>query len=305
MRNEALGLTGFLDRLRGALDQCEIIYEIIVIDDGSTDHTAALVAALRRADPRIKLARLARNFGKDNALSAGLMLASGDLVVPMDADGQDPPELIGTFIARWEEGYDVVYGVRADRKSDSPLKRVTASNFYRIFNRLSDTAIPNDTGDFRLLDRQVVEALKSLPERNRFMKGLFAWVGYRQIGVAYTRPARQAGLSSWRYWSLWNFALDAITSFSSWPLRMWVYLGLGVSSFAFCYAFVIIARTLILGREAPGYASIMVTLLFFSGVQILAVGVLGEYVGRIYSEVKGRPLYIISQQLGFDPPPFA
>jgi glycosyltransferase involved in cell wall biosynthesis len=300
MFNEAEGLSSFFDRIRVVLDRCQIAYEIICVDDGSRDATAALVQTQRRIDPRVKLIRLARNFGKDNALTAGLAFARGDVVVPIDADLQDPPELIEAFLEQWEAGYDVVYGVRDDRSSDTVLKRMTAGGFYRVFNSLSNTAIPADTGDFRLLDRRVVEALNALPERNRFMKGLFAWVGFEQTGVPYVRPAREAGTSSWRYWKLWNFAIDAITSFSSWPLRMWSYLGLAVSGLAFIYAFAIIVRTLIVGRDAPGYASIMVTLLFFSGLQMLALGVLGEYVGRLYSEIKGRPLYLVSQRLGFD-----
>jgi len=300
MFNEAEGLESFFDRVRIVLDRCKMVYEIVCIDDGSRDATAAIVAAQRRVDPRVKLERLARNFGKDNALTAGLALATGDVVVPIDADLQDPPELIEAFLDKWEQGYDVVYGVRTDRTSDTLFKRVTASCFYKVFNRLSNTSIPYDTGDFRLMDRQVVEAVKALPERNRFMKGLFAWVGYAQIGVPYQRPARSAGQSAWGLWSLWNFALDAITSFSSWPLRIWGYLGSALCSIAFLYAFSIIIRTILIGRDVPGYASIMVTMLFFSGLQMLAVGVLGEYVARIYSEVKGRPLYLISQQLGFD-----
>jgi glycosyltransferase involved in cell wall biosynthesis len=300
MHDEFEALPGFFAAVRPVLDRIGMDWEIVCVDDGSGDATVQGVLAAREADPRIKLARLARNFGKESALSAGLALARGDVVVPIDADLQDPPELIETFVARWEEGYDVVYGVREDRSSDTAAKRATARAFYRVFNALADARIPPDTGDFRLMDRKVVEAVNALPERNRFMKGLFAWVGFNQVGVPYARPPRTQGQSSWRYWKLWNFALDGITSFSSWPLRVWSYLGLGTAVLAFLAAFVLAVWTLVHGSAVRGYPSLMVTLLFFSGLQMLALGVLGEYVSRLYQEVKGRPVYIVSQSFGFD-----
>jgi glycosyltransferase involved in cell wall biosynthesis len=300
MYNEAKCLDRFFAAVRPVLDGLGMDWEIVCVDDGSRDGTAAGVLAAREGEPRIKLARLARNFGKESALSAGLTLARGDVVVPIDADLQDPPELIETFVARWEEGYDVVYGVREDRSSDTALKRTTARLFYRVFNAMADAPIPPDTGDFRLMDRKVVAAVNQLPERNRFMKGLFAWVGFNQLGVPYTRPKREEGQSTWRYWKLWNFALDGITSFSSWPLRMWSYLGLTVAAFAFLAALALVIYTLLNGPTVRGYPSLMVTLLFFSGLQMLAFGVLGEYVSRLYQEVKGRPVYIVSQSFGFD-----
>jgi hypothetical protein len=208
--------------------------------------------------------------------------------------------LIGEFVRLWEAGYDVVYGVRADRSSDSFLKRATAGLFYRVFNGLSDQPIPQSAGDFRLMDRKVIEAVKQLPERNRFMKGLFAWVGFSQIGVPYVRPARAAGESSWGYLKLWKFAIDGITSFSTVPLRVWSVLGLGSAIIAVLAAAALIIRTLVVGRDVPGYASLMVVVLLGFAVQMIAFGVLGEYVGRLYQEVKGRPIYIVSRRAGFD-----
>ena len=222
------------------------------------------------------------------------------MVVPIDADLQDPPELIAEFIARWEDGYDVVYGSRADRSSDTAMKRTSAQLFYRIFNRVSDLDIPESAGDFRLMDRQVVEALKLLPERNRFMKGLFAWVGFRQIAVPYARPERAAGTSSMGYLRLFRFALDGITSFSTAPLRVWSVIGFVSALVALAFAIGIIVRVMIVGREVPGYASLMTVVLFGFAIQMMAFGVLGEYVGRLYQEVKGRPIYVVRARVGFD-----
>ena len=244
--------------------------------------------------------RLARNFGKEAALTAGLEVATGDMVVPLDADLQDPPELIAEFVTLWEQGYDVVYGVRADRSSDTPLKRFTAGMFYRAFNRLSDYPIPASTGDFRLMDRAVVEALKTLPERNRFMKGLFAWVGFRQVGVPYARPARAAGTSTWGYLRLVRFALDGITAFSTAPLRVWTGVGLAAAFVALIAAIAMVIRVLVIGRDVPGYASLMVVVLGGFAVQMIALGVMGEYIGRMYQEVKGRPIYLVRERQGFD-----
>ncbi|MGH6970248.1 MAG: glycosyltransferase family 2 protein, partial [Caulobacteraceae bacterium] len=226
MHDEAEVLGVFFERIGTVLEGLGVEAEIICIDDGSRDATLAGLVERARLDPRVKVIALARNFGKEAALTAGIEAASGDMVAPIDADLQDPPELIAEFLTRWEEGYDVVYGARADRSSDTPMKRTSARLFYRVFNRVADLDIPESAGDFRLMDRQVVEALKLLPERNRFMKGLFAWVGFRQIGVPYARPERAAGTSSWGYLRLWRFALDGITSFSTAPLRIWTGVGL-------------------------------------------------------------------------------
>jgi len=301
MHDEAEVLGAFFERIDAATSALGVDVEIICVDDGSRDGTLAVLLARAAADPRVKIVALARNFGKEAALTAGIDLASGDMVTPIDADLQDPPELIAEFIRRWEEGYDVVYGERADRSSDTAVKRGSAQLFYRVFNRVSHLPIPESAGDFRLMDRQVVDALKLLPERNRFMKGLFAWVGFRQIGVPYVRPARAAGASSMGYLRLLHFAIDGITSFSTAPLRVWTVLGLTGAAAAVGYAAFLIIRTLLVGRDAPGYASLMVVMLLGFAVQMIAFGVLGEYVGRLYQEVKGRPIYVVRAKVGFDP----
>ncbi len=226
--------------------------------------------------------------------------ATGDMVLPIDVDLQDPPEVIPEFIAQWEAGYDVVYGLRASRDQDSLAKRVSAKGFYRLFNLLSEIDMPRDAGDFRLMDRSVVEALKALPERNRFMKGLFAWVGFRQTGVAFERPQRAAGKTSWRYWRLWNFALDGLTAFSTVPLRLWTYVGGLTALAAFGYAGFLVLDTLLHGRDVPGYASLMVAVLLSLGLQMLALGIIGEYLGRVFQEVKRRPLYLTRKSYGLD-----
>lgn len=300
--NEQEVLDLFFDRIEAELGRLGVDYEIVCVNDGSRDHTLAVLLARHQRDPRVKIINLARNFGKETALSAGLDAASGDMVVPIDVDLQDPPELIDQFIAAWENGADVAYGVRVDRKADTPLKRFTAQGFYRAFNRLSDVDLPYNAGDFRLMDRRVVEVLRQLPERNRFMKGLFAWVGFRQEAIPYARPERAAGTSSWRYWKLWNFALDGITSFSTAPIRIWSYVGLVAGVLAVGVAGLLVLRTLMFGRDVPGYPSLMVVILMSFGLQMLAIGSLGEYVARIYQEVKGRPLYVVMDRYGFEPP---
>jgi glycosyltransferase involved in cell wall biosynthesis len=273
--------------------------EIVCVDDGSGDDTWERLHGRAAADARLRLVRLSRNFGKEAALTAGLDVASGDLVVPLDADLQDPPELIAEFVSLWEQGYDVVFGVRADRSSDTRTKRWSANAFYQLFNWVADHRIPASTGDFRLMDRTVVEALKRLPERNRFMKGLFSWVGFRQVGVSYVRPERAAGASSFPYRRLFRFAMDGMTSFSTAPLRVWTFVGVGSAVVALLAAAAIVVRVLVVGRDVPGYASMMVVILFVSAVQMIALGVLGEYIGRMYQEVKGRPIYLIRERVGF------
>jgi glycosyltransferase involved in cell wall biosynthesis len=298
MHNEAAVLPTTLAAIKAALGGLGVEYEIIGVDDGSTDDTFAVLSRLAEADPRLRGLRLSRNFGKEAALSAGLDHCDGDMVVPIDADLQDPPSLIADFITLWEAGYDVVYGVRTERRSDTFFKRATAGVFYRVFNKISDVPIPGDTGDFRLMDRAVVEALRALPERNRFMKGLFAWVGFRQVGVPYVRPERATGTTSFNGPRLFRFALDGITAFSTAPLRIWSLVGLAGAAAALGYALFLIAHVLVRGRDIPGYASLMVVLLLFSSFQMIALGVFGEYLGRMYQEIKGRPLYIISDRFG-------
>jgi len=222
-------------------------------------------------------------------------------VVPLDADLQDPPELIGPMLEQWRQGFDVVYAVRQHRAGESPTKRLTAFGFYRLMGRLSSTAIPADTGDFRLMDRCVVEALLRLPERSRFMKGLFAWVGFRQTAITYNREARSGGSSSWNYWKLWNFALDGITSFSRAPLQIWSYAGLAIALVALTYGAWMVLRTLLFGVDLPGYASLMTAVLFLGGIQLIGLGVLGEYVGRVFEEVKQRPLYLVRERWQWRP----
>ncbi|MBI3676197.1 MAG: glycosyltransferase family 2 protein [Proteobacteria bacterium] len=270
-------------------------FEYVCVNDGSRDQTLELLCREAETGRRIKVIDLARNFGKEAAISAGLANARGDAVIVMDADLQDPPALIPTFIEKWLDGYDVVYGVRASRKSDTFLKRFTAHAFYSIFNVLTEVKLPEGAGDFRLLDRRVVDVLLSLPERNRFMKGLFAWVGFRQTGVEFVRPARRGGLSGWSYLRLLNFAVDGLTSFSIVPLRMASILGGLISVGGLSYAAFLVLRTLIFGADVPGYASVMVAVLSLGGVQLLCLGLLGEYLGRLYMEAKARPLYVISE----------
>ncbi|MET3665525.1 glycosyltransferase family 2 protein [Caulobacter sp. 1776] len=298
--NEQEVLDLFFDRIDAELVKLGVEYEIICVNDGSRDHTLAVLLRRHQRDGRIKVINLARNFGKETALSAGLDAATGDMVVPIDVDLQDPPELIGQFVEAWEAGADVAYGVRVDRSADSFLKRLTAQGFYKAFNRMSDVDLPYNAGDYRLMDRRVVEVIRQLPERNRFMKGLFAWVGFRQVAVPYARPERAAGQSSFRYWKLWNFALDGITSFSTAPIRVWSYVGLIAGVLAVGVAGMIVVRTLLFGRDVPGYPSLMVVILMSFGLQMLAIGSLGEYVARIYQEVKGRPLYVVMDRYGFD-----
>ena len=239
---------------------------------------------------------LSRNFGKEAALTAGLDEATGDVVVVMDVDLQDPPDLIPELVAKWLEGFEVVLARRVNRSSDSIMKRLSAKWFYRIHNSMADPQIPHDVGDFRLLDRSVVEALRRLPERRRFMKGLFSWVGFRTTIVDYSRPSRKGGRSKFSGWKLWNLALEGITSFSIAPLRLWTYIGIAVSASAFSYMIFIIIRTVVFGIAVPGYASIFVALLFFGGIQLIGIGVVGEYLGRVYMEVKQRPTYIVRRR---------
>ena len=286
--------------LDGLADPAAQAWEILFIDDGSSDATLAAIIAANQADPRIRAISFSRNFGKEPALSAGLDYARGAAVIPMDVDLQDPPEVIGEMIRAWRAGHEVVYGVRRNRESDSLPKRLTADLYYRAHNRLSHDKIPEHAGDFRLLDRKVVDVIKAMPERNRFMKGLFAWSGFKQTSVEYDRVERVIGTTKFRYWKLWTLALDGITSASTAPLRIWSYIGVVVALLSFLYALYIILVTLITGVDAPGYASLMTAVLFFGGLQLISLGVLGEYVGRILVETKQRPLYVVRQTFGID-----
>jgi len=271
-------------------------FEIVCVNDGSRDSTLAQLIAHARRDSRVRVIDLTRNFGKEAALSAAIDQADGDVIVPFDADLQDPPNVIIKLIEKWREGYDVVLAKRASRESDSRLKRWTAVLFYRIHNSMADLKIPENVGDFRLMTREVADALKSLPETRRFMKGLFAWVGFRTAEIEYSREARIAGETKFSGWKLWNFALEGFTSFSTVPLRIWTYLGTLVALAAFCRGFFLIVRTIIFGTDVPGYASLAVAILLLGGIQLIGIGVLGEYVGRIYFESKKRPVYLIRRR---------
>ena len=273
-------------------------FEILFVDDGSSDSTLDVIRKANAADQRVRGLSLSRNFGKEAALTAGLDAARGLAVVPLDVDLQDPPEALPRMIAEWRNGFDVVYGVRDNRETDSLPKRITADFYYRAHNWLSNDKIPEHAGDFRLLDRRVVDVIRQMPERNRFMKGLFAWAGFKQAAVSYHREERKVGSTKFNYWKLWTLAIDGITSASTAPLRIWSYLGGIVALGALGYALFIIIRTLTTGIVVPGYASLMVAILFLGGLQLLSLGILGEYVGRILTETKARPLYVIRETVG-------
>jgi glycosyltransferase involved in cell wall biosynthesis len=293
--NEADAVDGFATAMRDALAGADFDYEVVFIDDGSSDTTRDKLVALTKSQSGVRVIAFSRNFGKEAALTAGLDHARGDAVVIIDVDLQDPPALIIEFVANWREGYDIVYGARADRTSDTPAKRISAEGFYRLFNRISKVKLPDDAGDFRLMDRRVVKAINALPERSRFMKGLFAWAGYSTLGVPYVRPERAAGATKFSFWRLWNFALDGIVSFSTAPLRIWSYVGVIIAFLSFLYAVFVVMRTVITGVDVPGYASMVVLILFFGSVQLISIGVLGEYIARLFTEVKRRPVYLVDE----------
>lgn len=277
-----------------------ISLEIIFINDGSTDATLDELLMLQQNDSRIVVIDLSRNFGKEAAISAGLQIASGDVVVPIDIDLQDPPSIILEMIKKWRDGYEVVLAKRINRDSDSWFKRAAANFFYKAHNQLSNLQIPDNVGDFRLMDRKVIEALKQLPETSRFMKGLFAWVGYKTTTVEYVRPKRVAGNTKFTAWKLWNFALEGLTSFSTVPLRVWTYLGILTSLTSLVFAIYILGKVVISGVDVPGYASLMVAVTLLGGLQLIGIGVLGEYLGRTYIESKRRPVFLVRQVYGLE-----
>lgn len=305
VKDEEVALPDFLTRVVPVLDALQIdggaiVWEILFIDDGSDDRTLAAIMTAHARDPRVVGLSLSRNFGKEAALSAGLDHARGQAVIPIDVDLQDPPEVIGDMLEKWREGFDVVYGVRRDRTTDSLPKRLTADLYYRAHNRLSHDKIPEHAGDFRLLDRKVVDVIRRMPERNRFMKGLFAWSGFRQTAVEYDRSERQQGKTKFNYWKLWTLAIDGITSASTLPLRVWSYLGALIALSGMLFALWIVVRTVLYGVDVRGYPSLMVAILFFGGLQLLSLGILGEYVGRVLIEVKHRPIYVIRERIGIE-----
>ncbi len=292
--NEREVLPEFHSRITRVLDGLTLGSEIIYVNDGSQDGSLALLNEFREQDRCVAIVDLSRNFGKEIAMTAGLHKAEGDAVVVIDADLQDPPELIPQLIDEWQKGYDVIYAKRARREGESAFKKLTAHLFYRLMRTIGQIKIPEDTGDYRLLSRRAVDALNTLCEQHRFMKGLFTWIGYRQKAVMYERDPRYAGESKWNYWHLWNFAIEGITSYSSAPLKLASYFGLLTALSAFSYGLFIVVRTLLYGNPVHGYPSMIVVVLFLGGVQLMSIGVLGEYVGRIFSETKRRPLYFIN-----------
>lgn len=296
-RDEQDVLAEFHARLTPVLDGIATDWEIIYVNDGSTDSTLALMESLHAADARIAIVDLSRSFGKEIALSAGLDHARGDAVIVIDTDLQDPPELIPELIQQWQSGYDVVYAQRRTRAGESILRRATAHVFYRLLQHAGRVQVPIDTGDFRLLSRRAVDALKQLREQHRYMKGLFAWIGYPQIAVPYEREARFAGQTKWNYRALVHLAMEGITSFTTRPLRLATYLGLISAAVAFVYGTVMIVKTLIYGNAVPGYPSLMVVVLFLGGVQLVAIGIMGEYLGRMFDESKQRPLYFVKRYI--------
>lgn len=299
VHNEESAIAPFLAAVREHTDplkQAGVAFDFIFVNDGSSDATLDRLIEAQQADPRIRVIDLSRNFGKEAALTAGLDCCDADAAIPMDADLQDPPHVIPLLVEKWREGFEVVLAKRASRATDSFLKQRSASMFYRVHNWIAQQKIPQDVGDFRLIDRQVIEALRSLPERRRFMKGLFAWVGFRSATVEYSRDQRSAGQSKFSGWRLWNFALEGITSFSSAPLEVWTYVGATISAFAFLYGLLIIAKTLVFGIDVPGYASLLVSVLFLGGIQLLGIGIIGQYLGRVYAEIKQRPIYIVRRK---------
>ena len=295
--NEAQTLPLLQPRLSAVLDalarEAQVEGQVLYVDDGSSDDSWRVLQRIAAADPRVALLRLSRNFGKEAALTAGLDLVDAGAALILDADGQDPPELIPQFVAKWREGFDDVHGTRTAREGEGWLKKSTAHGFYRLIGRLSKTPIPEDTGDFRLLSPRALAALRQLRERHRFMKGLFGWIGFAQAAIPYQRAPRLAGRSNFNFWKLWNFALEGITSFSTAPLRLATYLGVLTALLAFAYASWIVAKALLWGDPVAGWPSMMSVILLLGGVQLIALGLIGEYLGRLYTESKQRPLYLV------------
>ncbi|HWI85813.1 MAG TPA: glycosyltransferase family 2 protein [Sphingomonas sp.] len=304
VKDEEDAIQAFVSRVGGVLDGLRdpdggaIKWEMLFVDDGSSDATLPAIMAAHRADPRVIGISLSRNFGKEAALSAGLDHVRGQTVIPIDVDLQDPPEVIGAMLDKWRLGFEVVFGVRRNRMTDSLPKRLTADLYYRAHNWLSEDKIPEHAGDFRLLDRKVVEVIRAMPERNRFMKGLFSWGGFKQAAVEYDRAERAVGRTKFNYIKLWKLAIDGLTSASTAPLRVWSYIGFVIAAIALLYALYLIGRVVLYGIDVAGYASMMVAVLFLGGVQLLSLGILGEYVGRILVETKRRPIYVVRERIG-------
>lgn len=300
--NESEVIYIFLNAVYAIIEKETYDFEFIFVNDGSTDNTFQCLLQARNQDQRIKIVDFSRNFGKELALAAGLKVATGEAVIPMDIDLQDPPEVLSLFLRQWENGYDVVVGVRQHRNSDSVFKRLSARYFYRLFKLMCDNSFIADAGDFRLIDRKALDALNSMQERVRFTKGMYSWVGFRQTHVLYERQARIAGSSKWSGWKLWNFAIDGITGFSTLPLRIWSYVGGVTACIGLLYAGYLFGRTVLFGSDLPGYPSLMVCLLTLGGLVLMSLGIQGEYLGRVYEEVKQRPLYVVRTYVGLSEP---
>jgi glycosyltransferase involved in cell wall biosynthesis len=299
--NESENIRPLLQRLVPVLEHAAGSFEIIFVDDGSTDDTLELLRTVHRTDRRLTAISFSRNFGKEIAIAAGLDHAAGRAAIIMDADLQHPPETVAGFIEKWREGYKNVFGQRRDRYADSPLRRALTHRFYHLFGIFGETNLPPGAGDFRLLDRQAIEAIARMRERARFSKGLYAWIGFKSIGVPYDVAERAAGTSKFSYRKLTRFALDGLMSFSTIPLRVWTYIGFAISFLSLSLTVYFLLRTLIYGVDVPGFASLIVSVTFLSGIQLLSLGVLGEYVGRIFAEVKRRPLYLVAERIGGEP----
>ena len=291
--NEEESIDIFFETIIPILQNVNLQFEIICINDGSNDDTLFHLLEKKKIVPQIHIINFSRNFGKDAALTAGIDFAHGKCLIPIDCDLQDPPELIIEMIKKWQSGADVVVAKRVDRSSDECIKKITASAFYKIYNYISELKLPENVGDFRLIDRKVIEVLKQFTERQRFMKGLFSFAGFNVECVEYSRPLRARGITKWNYWKLWNYAIDGITSFSTFPLKISTYFGLTVTALAFLRGLFIIFNSIFNGIDVPGYASLMIAVLFFGGVQLISLGIIGEYIGRIYLETKQRPIYIV------------
>lgn len=297
--NEEANLGAFVAAIVPVLEDVGEPFEIIFVNDGSRDGTLGMLAAAASQDARIKVVSLARNFGKDIALSAGLAHASGQAVIPIDCDLQHPPELIRAFVARWREGFDMVVGVRARRDEEGWLRRTMSRSYYRLMKWVTTVEIPPNAGDFRLIDRKIVDVIKQMPERHRFMKGIFAWPGFSTASVEFQANVRANDRSRWSFFKLWRFALDGLFSFSTAPLKVWTYVGLLAAAGAFVYLVVTLIQVLYFGIDVPGYASLLIVMLFFNGLLLVSNGIQGEYIGRVFEEVKGRPLYVVGKTFGF------
>lgn len=300
--NESNNIALFLERLIPVMNEIGLPYEVILVDDGSKDETSQRIMEARLNNHAIKLIRFSRNFGKEAALNAGLAHASGDAVIQLDADLQHPPEILVEFVSEWRKGGEIVYGARQSRDSDGLIRRFLTKSFYRIFSIVSDVKLMEGLGDFLLLDRKVVDAILSLPERERFTKGLYAWVGFQRVAVPFEVAPRANGQSAWNLFKLFQFSLDAITSFGTLPLKVWSYIGLALSASSITYATFIVLQYFLYGTDVPGYPSLMVAICFFCGVQLLGLGIVGEYLSRVLAEVKQRPLYLVQERVGFGEP---